>query len=89
MSNHTPAPWIVDINEEYDGAFIISEQVAPNLRYLGNRRAIAQSEANIRLIAAAPDMLATLEELIRAFGHYEDCEAVDMAFEIIANVRRD
>lgn len=60
MSNHTPGPW------RTDGWTIIAGN-AINIAY--TRTAIAEREeeqqANARLIAAAPDLLAALLELLR------------------------
>jgi len=63
---HTPGPWVIDANDRYhvespDGSALpwsiatISGSAGP-----GTNR----SEANARLIAAAPDLLAALEKLL-------------------------
>lgn len=69
MSKHTPGPWVAEEHLER----IITVETAQDEIY--NRRDIAQvgfdpeerltSEANARLIAAAPDLLAALERLLR------------------------
>lgn len=47
-SEHTPAPWHVDA---LDGTV-----------YAANHRTVPQNDADARLIAAAPDLLAALAE---------------------------
>jgi hypothetical protein len=75
--SHTPGPWIYDI---HDGTFYIFtkadlEMVAdgdPDKPGIGRMRGVGrgasseEQEANARLIAAAPDMLAACKNLIDA-----------------------
>jgi hypothetical protein len=59
-SKHTPGPWVAEIGGQ--GSFMIEDS---NARVLCQRAAwyssmVDESEANARLIAAAPDLLAAL-----------------------------
>ena len=62
MSKHTPGPWEVseddpcEIQREGNGDFVAMVLPAPELGWDMN----AEREANARLIAAAPDLLAAL-----------------------------
>lgn len=61
MSKHTPGPWEVSEDdpceiESADGRFVAMVLPAPELNWDMN----AEREANARLIAAAPDLLAAL-----------------------------
>lgn len=71
MNKHTPGPWkfyfneydpkLVQVWSEYDG--LRTRHVA----FVGNRDSIASSpevQANARLIAAAPEMLEALKDLV-------------------------
>ena len=64
MSKHTPGPWMAD--SHYPS---VSAPTAPNLA-LCNDHAIPMSEriANARLIAAAPDLLEALKEVVAFTG---------------------
>jgi len=71
MSKHTPGPWIV--YPETNGSEICAVDMEPGLPI---RAAIAKVDTfnygewigNARLIAAAPDLLEALEELVDLFG---------------------
>lgn len=56
MDEHTPGPWNVDDNEGYGATMIHGDQKLL-AQIVGDS---AEAEANARLIAAAPDMLAML-----------------------------
>lgn len=63
MPSHTPGPWIADRSLDLK-AIIIGAPTLVSLavvRRLGPDIAIAEVEANARLIAAAPDLLASLQ----------------------------
>lgn len=57
-AQHTEGPWV--IVDEGDGAYI-----EPSIAWIGfgSAHPTAEHKANARLIAAAPDLLATLKEL--------------------------
>lgn len=64
MSKHTPGPWRFIAN--HPGcipAFDIRDAEGMMVAYLGHTRTPGQAEANARLIAAAPDLLAACERL--------------------------
>lgn len=61
MSEHTPGPWF------YDELVQICEVDRPYMRVAflpSDHERYASSKANGRLIAAAPDLLAALQEII-------------------------
>lgn len=77
QTQHTPGPWTCHdgyrrINSR--GSLVVSVGDCPNQEYYSGRYAVEaphltavnenELEANARLIAAAPDMLAELEELL-------------------------
>lgn len=76
-TTHTPGPW------EYDGDYIFAAAIGgyiadPNTddmtsgRYVAKRDAQVQIEANARLIAAAPDLLAALQGVLRVADRATD-----------------
>lgn len=93
---HTPRPW------EWHDARTMRHLVAPN----SERRALgvsmplptnkaywcitAEDAANARLLAAAPDLLAALQQMLRCFDPYdptdEQAAACDAAKAVIARV---
>ena len=67
MSKHTQGPWEVSEDdlceiESADGRFVAMVLPAPELNWNMN----AEREANARLIAAAPDLLAALQLVLVA-----------------------
>lgn len=67
MSAHTPGPWTVSI-EGLVGSYRVEESAAHEreaIRADDNERACRITEADARLIAAAPDLLAALEQIAR------------------------
>ena len=73
MTEHTPGPWFADNLEcvftgrEGDGLLICNARNSTVPKQ--NRPTRQQAEANARLIAAAPDLLAALEGLDK---HYRE-----------------
>jgi hypothetical protein len=56
---HTPAPWFIEADTGFGASYHM-------------RRAVItadEHEANARLIAAAPDMLAALRGMVATFAH--------------------
>ena len=96
-TKHTPGPWIVNsIGQITDrsGRIIVvtvSGHNVPNPAYpKGSFHYIAEDdggEANARLIAAAPDLLAALETI--AAGNTDPDRVVEIAAEAIAKVEGD
>jgi hypothetical protein len=95
MSNaHTPGPWVLTIKPaEHDADFTVAEIEQPRaVKYRGAVTRLQSAEhidgigkdeliANARLIAAAPDMLEALKELLT------DCP--DETFRTGQALRRD
>jgi len=102
MSKHTPGPWKVhgpyygeDVDPEEPGKQWLSIDDAEDdeLAVLVNRlgEPSAQQYADARLIAAAPDLLAALEELITladdgAFIDLADIEATPISQKLRAAI---
>lgn len=95
MGTHTPGPWHVD-NSSPGGGNIQSKTgpVADTLRFGNTHREAMADYANARLIAAAPLMLAALQEIVRLaddFHPSRDAEAPqalqEMREEIDASAR--
>lgn len=70
MTNHTPGPWTVEQDEEFDWRYTIRGPYPeiPNATYallktLGNSN---NNEANARLAAAAPELKDSLKEIVDA-----------------------
>ena len=63
MTQHTPGPWAISPIRDADGALYIESPLtdARNER-VACIFGFAEADANARLIAAAPDMLAALRE---------------------------
>lgn len=71
MSGHTPGPWVHGImgtsNADTTVCYVRSEKSDPVETLIGEPDiCICQEEANARLIAAAPEMSATLTKFVRA-----------------------
>jgi hypothetical protein len=89
---HTPGPWL--INERVktarlDNALMVRPADHHNYEY-GATAIIATSEADARLIAAAPELLAALQQMIEVFldtdGSFgaDETEAMETARAVIA-----
>lgn len=66
--NHTPAPWLY--NHRDNQALIVDSQgfTVVELNTLENSTAHSALADNARLIAAAPDLLMALENLLKVVG---------------------
>lgn len=66
--NHTPGPWnqMQSTPREVADANGISVAITVTGYMLGHEITLQQAEANARLIAAAPDLLAALTECVTA-----------------------
>lgn len=69
MSRHTPGPWGADVFVPISGAY----DAGLNIGFLctSNAAKRAEAEANARLIAAAPDLLADLRVAAETLRRYE------------------
>lgn len=68
MNNHTPGPWSYELEDsqlirDSEGNSIV-EVFLPMHRELGYDKSAEIQEANARLIAAAPDLLEALKQLM-------------------------
>lgn len=66
-ARHTPGPWFIEETPESDsGSFLIISDGAPEWIVAETARGIPGNpdEANARLIAAAPDLLAALKAAV-------------------------
>ena len=67
MTKHTPGPWLIEPDAEgEEGFFSIWCDFNGSGAELAGR---IGEEANARLIAAAPDMLAALDEISRKYSN--------------------
>ena len=82
MSKHTPGPWKAHFEEAYfvTGPDLGRVAMMMNLRGahgLGGRRSGDESAANCRLIAAAPDLLEALRDMV---SDHKDLSAATLRF---------
>jgi hypothetical protein len=91
MNTHTPGPWTFAADDMREGRYSIIHN-GP-IAYCGDTtRAPGDGASNARLIAAAPDLLAALQELVAEFdtrelpqGHYpQDTGGMELARAAIA-----
>jgi len=77
MSNHTPGPWEAatdplhfhSLSTVYGGDECNNSKFRPQLFVqVGGLAPLEEQEANTRLIAAAPDLLAALESMVLYYG---------------------
>ncbi len=91
MNKHTPGPWVISERVKtarLDNALMVRPADHHNHEY-GGTAIIATSEADARLIAAAPDLLAACWALFTSFHALEYIEphmkqAADMGRAAIA-----
>ena len=89
-NQHTPGPWHISDTGNHNGCQLVygldGRLVADAGRIL--RRAVAEEEANARLIAAAPDLaeaLALVEGMLDAFPGF-DSSAVPFTDKATGNI---
>jgi len=75
VKNHTPGPW-----EAHENGHIYAEERANAVARIFENyyHRDGEAQANARLIAAAPDMLAALERLDVYLDRFTDCEGSDL-----------
>ena len=71
-TKHTPGPWKVDEAEDLPLAVIEDTADGHGIAELGERNPC--SVANARLIAAAPDLLAALEQIAAVYPKTAEAE---------------
>jgi hypothetical protein len=85
MTDHTPGPWFARAAIRAD-EFIITAQsggYAPLARVKGDKRStLHAAQANARLMAAAPDLLEALLEILVACPDLEKNDAVVKAVDM-------
>lgn len=79
-SKHTPGPWNIAANFHQTGRIIGSDD---NAIAEVNGRKDALGQANARLIASAPDLLAVLKQILE---HTSDNSGLDFDWEQFQNV---
>ncbi len=82
MQAHTPGPWVV---ERADDAYCIANVGNLVIMPCGGKVKHDNAEANARLIAAAPELLAALESAQMALMGYTHQNAVTLAALFKAN----
>lgn len=92
-SNHTPGPWFP--NQNSSGSWevnIDSGRYSQSVAYIGRgcpEFFRGDSEANARLIAAAPDLLEFIESLVDANGSHSDINGssvIPRAYQMLRNI---
>lgn len=92
MSGHTPGPWVLDFSTQTGWAIWADPRLHGDMRrgavvIAADLRGGKQDEANARLMAAAPDLLAAAQLLVDAYrkgeenGSSMDWSDVDQAWE--------
>jgi hypothetical protein len=77
MSGHTPGPWLMEPYLDKPGEYEIAPAGADGLPDWSREVALTcSSDADARLIAAAPELLAALRDLVAMSGCSE--EGVDI-----------
>jgi hypothetical protein len=101
MSQHTPGPWQVDPDPRHliGGVVFAANATTTIAKVSSSDNTNGTRLANARLIAAAPELLAALEQLGRAIAPFVAvpigsrnpvvCEAIDAARAAIARAKRD
>lgn len=91
ITPHTPGPWSTDAELAHESVLDYKGKLVADccILFPDGGRTPDENYANARLIAAAPDLLAALEEVLSTAGgcagFYE--MAVDNAEDIIAKVK--
>ena len=73
MSGHTPGPWVAFFNVHGDPSVVIDERRPDFTRVCAvDTSPEDYGRSNARLIAAAPEMLASLRECLRVVALYAE-----------------
>jgi len=84
MSKHTPGPWEAHAWGDADWEILSKDQTVADI-HGGNDH--AAEEADARLIAAAPDLLACLKNLVnRRLIRYDATDALDETLDLIERI---
>lgn len=68
LHTHTPGPWTIDSDSLVMGGQVVAHAADLSTDSSGYEEGIA----NLRLIAAAPELLALLDRLVGTWDNYED-----------------
>ena len=74
---HTKGPWKIDSGEALKVRNVSGSIAMIMQTHLRGRRSSDETRANARLIAAAPDMLEALQNLMRHMPDYADTVWID------------
>ena len=66
-AKHTPGPW--EWGRDMGSFWIETEKDGYSVASVNNHNITPQNEANAHLIAAAPEMLASLEAMVESYEH--------------------
>ena len=69
MNKHTPGPWIAG---EKDNSIPRNAELTHIFAVTQERMTQEEKEANVRLAVAAPELLETLENILRLFANCDD-----------------
>ena len=86
MSKHTPGPWKVGMAfDNYGETEIAIEHMTPagNLVVAVALGGLQGQDANARLIAAAPDLLAALQAIVKSLVDQDDEGMIEHAQQMI------
>lgn len=85
MSEHTPGPWIAPLDEPYDSTcrtYVLEDSEGHQLMFVVRLPEVGpqQHHANLRLIGAAPELLAILKTALEQTedgGHFTPCPVAE------------
>lgn len=84
---HTPGPWQHDTGPSLSGRYHVVNDANGDMVCECYEGADRDRETNARLIAAAPDMLKALDDLVNSFEKHRPKEYWDAARAAIAKAR--
>ena len=86
MSGHTPGPWKLKLGKGMEYTYLVADRKGQDIANWAHyhNATKAQTKANARLIAAAPDLLESLILLANQTNSTELAKAHDMARAAIA-----
>ena len=90
-TKHTPGPWRVKHKAKLGWAGVLTQEgdiIADIVVDGQDFRDPEQALDDARLIAAAPDMLAALERLVRCVSHMDEHPAMVNAHDVIAKATK-
>ena len=86
MSNHTDGPWAVEdaLVDEGMALCVMALDKPEVIAFMSNGQDDITTHANAKLIAAAPDMLAALENIT---NNYDEVDAWRLVYAVIAKAK--